>query len=361
MSAVSQFLSSRYTNVQPYRPGLQLHDRPYVKLNANETSMPPSPAVRAALTDALIDGLGRYADPHCLAFREAVAEVLGVSVEEVFVGNGSDEVLAIAFRTFFDDETPVAFSDITYNFYRDWCTTFGAPFTEVPLNEDFTVNVRALEAFEGHVVLVNPNAPTGIALPIEDIERIVRARPDRLVIVDEAYVDYSDETCVPLVRRYKNLIVVQTMSKSRNLAGAHIGFAVGRKELIDDMRDIKFSTNPFNVSSLTAAIGIAAVKDTDYLEQCMEAVAKQRAFLVDELRWRRFAVLPSKTNFVFTRPVGMGAAELCRELQRRGVLVRHYDQPRIADWLRITVGTPEENAALLDALDDCLFEAVGLR
>lgn len=354
---MSKFLSSRYTNVQPYRPGLQLHDRPYVKLNANETSLPPSPAVRQALTDALVEGLGRYADPYCLEFRQTVAEVLGVSADEVFVGNGSDEVLAIAFRTFFDGETPVAFPDITYNFYRDWCTTFGTPFVEVPLKEDFTVDVDALAAFEGPVVLVNPNAPTGLALPVADIERIVQARPDRLVIVDEAYADYHGESCVPLVAANSNLIVVQTMSKSRNLAGAHIGYAVAQKDLIDDMRDIKFSTNPFNVSALTAAVGIAAMRDTAYLEQCMAEAAEQRARLADELSARGFAVLPSRTNFVFTRPEGLPAGELCEELQRRGVLVRHYNQPRIADWLRITVGTQEENTALLEALDDALAEA----
>lgn len=351
---MSQFLSSRFKNVQPYRPGIQPCDRDYVKLNANETSLPPSPKVRAALTDALVDGLGRYADPYCLDFRHAVAQAMGVSAEEVFVGNGSDEVLAIAFRTFFGDEVPVAFPDITYNFYRDWCTTFDVPFHEVPLLEDFSVDANALAAFDGHVVLVNPNAPTGLAVSRESIERIVRARPDRLVIVDEAYIDYGGESCVPLVGRYRNIIVVQTMSKSRHLAGAHIGFAIAAPELIDDMRDVKFSVNPFNVSALTAAIGIAAIEDAESLAVFAADNARERGALSAELANRGFAVLPSSTNFVLARVPKGGATALTAALKERGVLVRHYDQPRIGDWLRITVGTAAENATLLRALDACL-------
>lgn len=351
---MSKFLSNRFKNMQPYRPGIQPHDRDYVKLNANETTLSPSPKVRAALTDALVDGLGRYADPYCLDFRRAVAQAMGVATEEVFVGNGSDEVLAIAFRTFFGDEVPVAFPDITYNFYRDWCTTFDVPFCEIPLLEDFSVDVDALAAFDGHVVLVNPNAPTGMVVPREAIERIMAARSDRLVIVDEAYIDYGGESCVPLIGRHRNLIVVQTMSKSRHLAGAHIGFAIAASELIGDMRDVKFSVNPFNVSALTSAISIAAIEDAEHLEAFVAENAREREELARELCRRGFHVLPSSTNFVLAKIPKGDAAALTGALKEHGVLVRHYGQNRIRDWLRITVGTATENAALLQALDACL-------
>ncbi|WP_350454400.1 pyridoxal phosphate-dependent aminotransferase [Slackia heliotrinireducens] len=350
----SPFLNSRYANITPYVPGEQPKDRAYVKLNSNETSVAPSPAVRAALDDALVRGLGRYADPHCMPLRAAVAEHFGVDAANVFVGNGSDEVLGFIFLAFFGGDAKVCFPDVTYGFYRDYCGTFGVDFREVPLREDFSLDVEAFVQTEEHVVIVNPNAPTGLAISVADIARIAEAHPDRLLVVDEAYVDYGCETCVPLVATHPNLIVVQTMSKSRNLAGAHIGYAIASSEIVSDLNDIKFSFNPFNMSDPTMVIGIAAMKDVDYLRECTSRVIDERQRTTAELERRGFTVLPSLTNFVFATHPTLRAAEWNDGLRQRGVLCRYYAQPQIDNWLRITIGTTDEMDAFLAATDEVL-------
>lgn len=356
---MSLYLAERYQGVSPYVPGEQPGPG-FVKLNANETTMPPSPQVRAALSDDLVEGLGRYADPHARPLKAALAQVLGVDEAAVFVGNGSDEVLGFLFLTCLDEGDALGFPDISYGFYRDYAATFGLKGVALPLRDDFTLDVPAFQQFEGAIVFANPNAPTGLALSPEAVRSIAEANPGRLVVVDEAYVDYGAESCVSLVEECPNVVVVQTFSKSRNLAGAHIGFAVGNPQLIQNMEDVRFSFNPFSMSALTQAVGVAAVEDGAYLRQCMDQVAEQRTRLVDQLERRGFQVLPSRTNFLFVHHPAFQGNELCEQLWCRFVLIRHFDEPRIRDWNRITVGTAQENEALLAALDDALGEVIGV-
>ncbi|MCR5583648.1 MAG: aminotransferase class I/II-fold pyridoxal phosphate-dependent enzyme [Eggerthellaceae bacterium] len=350
----SSFLNSRYTGMTPYVPGEQPTDRAYVKLNSNETSLPPSPAVRAAINDALIDGLGRYADPHCMPLRRAIADHFGLDPACVFAGNGSDEVLGLLFLAFLGSDAPACFPDITYGFYRDYCGTFGVPYREIPLRGDFTLDVDAFAQASEHVIIANPNAPTGLRIPTAEVECIAQANPSRLVIVDEAYVDYGSESCIPLVENNPNLIVVHTMSKSRNLAGAHIGYAIAAPDIVSDLNDVKFSFNPFNLSAPTMTIGIAALSDEEHFHACTQAIIHERKRTIDALEQRGFTVLHSHANFVFACHPTLNGATWNAELRKRGVLCRHYAMPRIERWLRITVGTRQEMDAFLKATDDIL-------
>lgn len=354
---MSEFLAPKYAGLSPYVPGEQPTDRTYVKLNSNETSVAPSPSVARALADpSLYEGLGRYADPHCMPLRTAVAETLGVDASEVFCGNGSDEVLGFLLLTFCEPGSRIAFPDITYGFYRDFSSTQGLEWTQIPLHDDFALDVEAFAAFDGTVVFPNPNAPTGLAISPEDVARICAAHPERLVIVDEAYVDYGCKSCVPLVRDHRNLVVVHTMSKSCNLAGAHIGWCVAQADLVKDLNDIKFSFNPFNLSAPTMAIGIAALRDRDYFARCTAAIRATREEVTRALEGLGFTVLPSKTNFVFATHPTLAAATWCAKLREAGVLTRYYNAPRIDTWLRVTIGTPDEMDVFLGATRAILDE-----
>ncbi|WP_417118357.1 pyridoxal phosphate-dependent aminotransferase [Olsenella phocaeensis] len=353
---MSSFLNARYAGMHPYVPGEQPHDRAYVKLNANETSLPPSPAVRAALSDALVNGLGRYADSHCMPLREAVARHFGLTPDRVFAGNGSDEVLGFVFLAFFGGDARVCFPDVTYGFYRDYCSTFGVGYREIPLRDDFTLDVDAFAEAEENVVIANPNAPTGLCVGVDDVRRIAQAQPGRLVVVDEAYVDYGNRSCACLLGECPNLVVVQTMSKSRNLAGAHVGYALASAEVVSDLNDVKFSFDPFNLSAPTMAIGVAAMGDTDYLQECCDRVIAERERVTDGLRARDFELTDSHTNFVFARRDGLDAKAWNAGLRERGVLARHFDAPRTRDWLRVTIGTRDEMDAFLAATDGVLAE-----
>lgn len=346
---MSEFLARKYAGLSPYVPGEQPKDRTYIKLNANETSVPPCPGVARALADpALVAGLGRYADPHCLPLRTAVADLYGVSPDEVFCGNGSDEVLGFLLLTFCEPGSRIAFPDVTYGFYRDFSATQGLDWTEIALRDDFTLDVDAFAAFDGTVVFPNPNAPTGLAITPDEVARICATHPERLVIVDEAYVDYGNESCVPLVRHHRNLVIVHTMSKSRNLAGAHIGWCIAQADLISDLNDIKFSFNPFNLSAPTMAIGIAALADEAYFHTCTTAICETRDQTRQALERMGFTVLPSRANFLFASHPTLSARDWCARLREAGILTRYYAAPRIDTWLRVTVGTPEEMAAFLE-------------
>jgi len=340
---MSEFLASRYEGLSPYVPGEQPKDRTYVKLNSNETSVPPAPGVARALADpALLANLGRYADPHCMPLREAVASTYGLDAAEVFCGNGSDEVLGFLLLTFCEPGSRIAFPDVTYGFYRDFSSTQGLDWTEIPLLDDFTLDVDAFAAFDSTVVFPNPNAPTGLAISPADVVRICETHPGRLVIVDEAYVDYGSQTCALLVRDHRNLVVVHTMSKSRNLAGAHIGWCLAQADLVSDLNDIKFSFNPFNLSAPTMAMGIAALEDEGYFQACTHQIMETRERTRAELEAMGFTVLPSVTNFVFATHPALRAHDWLVRLREAGVLTRYYAAPRIDDWLRVTVGTDEE-------------------
>lgn len=344
---MSRFLNSIYSELHPYVPGEQPKGRSYIKLNANETSVPPSPEVLKAVSSPLLNSMGLYEDPHCMELRTAIADVYNVAPEQVFVGNGSDEVLGFCFLTFFSRNSKICFPDITYGFYKVYSNTFGIDAREIPLSSDFSVSVEDYVKTNRHVILANPNAPTGLCLSTCEIEKILKADPNRLVIIDEAYVDYGNESCIPLLNRYPNLIVIQTFSKSRNLAGARIGFAVASKEIIKDMNNIKFAFNPFNLSAMALAAGAASIRDTEYLKKCVNNIIATREYTKSELQSLGFFVIPSHTNFLFVKHPLLPAAMYYKLLKENGVLTRYYDEDRIRDYLRITIGTRSEMEEVL--------------
>ncbi|MGN0164559.1 MAG: histidinol-phosphate transaminase [Lachnospiraceae bacterium] len=354
---MSIFLVDEYKDMEPYVPGEQPKDKPYIKLNANETSMPPSPKVFEAVSKKEIWNMSYYADPHCHHFRQAVAEVYGVTEDEVFVGNGADEVLSFVLMSFFRRGMKIYFPDITYGFYRTYAKTYGLSMEEIPVEDDFSVNIDRYMDLKGDIIFANPNNPTGLAVPVADIERLVRANPERMVIIDEAYADYSGETCLPLAVKYPNLVVVRTFSKSRNMAGTHIGFAVASKDIIEDMNKIKFSFNPFNMNSVTMAAGIAAVKDVDYLDKCVKRIINNRENFKAELEKMGFFVIPSKANFIFCYHNAISSSELCIKLKEEGILTRHFADKKLDKYLRITIGTEQEMAVVLIAIKEIIEEA----
>ncbi|MGN0141047.1 MAG: histidinol-phosphate transaminase [Roseburia sp.] len=351
---MSIFLVDEYKNMEPYVPGEQPKDKPYIKLNANETSMPPSPKVFEAISKSEVWAMSYYADPHCHEFRRAVAEVYGVTEDEVFVGNGADEVLSFCLMSFFRPGMKINFPDITYGFYRTYAKTYRLDMREIPVKEDFSIDINDYMGLDGDIIFANPNNPTGLAVPVADIERLVKANPERMVVVDEAYADYAEESCLPLATKYPNLVVVRTFSKSRNMAGAHVGFAVASKEIVEDMNKIKFSFNPFNLNSITMAAGIAAVKDTDYLHECVERIKRNREHTKVELEKLGFRVIPSKANFLFVTHDEISASELCAKLKEEGILTRHFADEKLDKYLRITIGTEQEMEVVLIAIKEIL-------
>ena len=348
---MSRFLSPEAARLAPYTPGEQPVDMQYVKLNTNESPFPPSPGVVRALSQEEIGRLNLYSDPACGRLNRAVAARCGLEPENVISGNGSDEVLAFAFRAFCGTGRGVAFADITYSFYRSQAALFGLEETIVPLREDFSLKVDDYMDFPGTVVIANPNAPTGMAVPRSEIVRLLEANPDRVVVVDEAYVDFGGESCAPLVGRYDNLLVVQTMSKSRSLAGGRLGFALGSRELIAALNRVKYSFNPYNVNRLSILAGAAAIEDEDYFQSCCRTIRDNRAWLTGRLEELGFTVLPSQANFVFARSAAISGGALYRGLKERGVLVRWWaGSGRIEDYVRITVGSMEQLEALVNQI-----------
>ncbi len=339
---MSYFFLDEYENMETYIPGEQPNDQEYIKLNANESSLAPSPKVLEAISEAQIKGMAHYSDPHCMELRKSIGEVYGFGPDQVFVGNGADEVLGFCMLSFFKPGMKVCFPDITYDFYRTYAKTYQLDYEQFPLREDLTVDVEDYINTDRDVILANPNNPTGLAISVEDIERIVAKDPKRMVIIDEAYVDYGTESCISLVPKYSNLVVIQTFSKSRNLAGARIGFAISSKEIILDMNKIKFTFNPFNMSAITMAAGTAAVLDQEYFKTCIDTVVSNRIYFEEELKKLGFEVVETCTNFTFARCSQVDAGIMCKELKKRGILVRHYDNSRIKEYLRITIGTREE-------------------
>ncbi|MDD6796527.1 MAG: histidinol-phosphate transaminase [Clostridiaceae bacterium] len=355
---MSKFLCERYSNLEPYVPGEQPKDRKYIKLNANETSIKPSPEVLKILKSKRMDKLGFYADPDAIELRQAIAEKFNLKVEQVFAGNGSDEVLGMIFLAFFDRKSKIAFPDITYGFYKTFSKSFGIDGKEIPLKSDFSVDVDAFIESKRHIILANPNAPTGFVLPLSEIERMVKSDRDRLVVIDEAYIDYdvNNESCIPLIKKYDNLIVVHTMSKSKNLAGVHIGYCIADEKLIEDLNGIKFAFNPFNLNDIAVAIGAAAIKDNKYYEKCIKQIVDNREYLKSELKVLGFKVLDSKTNFIFVTHPNISAKFYNQELRERGILARYYNSPRIDNYLRITIGTREEMEAVIQATKEIIME-----
>ena len=354
---MSKFLTEKYQKLQPYVPGEQPKERKYIKLNTNESPFPPSPlAMRLASKEA--ERLMLYPDPDCKELLKSLAEEYGVSTEQLIVTNGSDEVLNFAFMAYCDRETPALFPDITYGFYKVFAGLNDVPMQEIPLKADFRVDIEDYIGKKGVVFIANPNAPTGLALPVASIERLLAADRNRVVVVDEAYVDFGGESCIPLVEKYDNLLVTQTFSKSRSMAGARLGFGIASKAIIDDLMRIKYSTNPYNVNRMTAAAGVGALADRAYFTENCKKIVENRAFTEAALRDLGFTVTPSQANFVFAKHDKIGGKELYIRLKERGILVRHFDKAEIADYNRITVGSKAEMEALIVEIKHILEEYV---
>ena len=352
---MSRFFSENFASLVPYTPGEQPKERQFVKLNTNESPFPPAPGVAAAVAEQA-GRLQLYSDPEISALRRKLAETCGVSSDQVICVNGSDEVLNFAFMAFADDARPLAFPDLTYGFYPVFAQLNRIPYEEIPLKEDFTIDAEDYIGLNKTIVIANPNAPTGLCLPLSDIERIVASNPDTVVIVDEAYIDFGGESAIALVPRYDNLLVTQTFSKSRSMAGARLGFGIGSATLIADLNTIRYSTNPYNVNRMTEAAGVAALEDADYFRRNCEMIVENRAWTTEALQKLGFTVLPSSANFVFAKSEKIGGEELYRKLKDRGILVRHFTKARIRDFNRITIGTLEQMQALVDAIQSILEE-----
>ncbi len=354
---MSSFLNEKFSALTPYTPGEQPRNtEKVIKLNTNECPYPPSPEViKSLLDEAEISKLRLYPDPTCKSLISAIAEKFCISPENVTVGNGSDELLAFCFHAFC--KNGAIFPDITYGFYEVFCRMFGTEFTQVPLKGDFSVDTDALCASDATIFLANPNAPTGIALPLGTIKALVTSKPGRLVVIDEAYVDFGAESAVSLVAEHKNLIVIHTMSKSRSLAGGRIGYAIADASLIADLNLMRFSFNPYNINRLSLIAGTASVKDNDYFESCRAKIVASRKFLISELSSLGFFVTDSRANFVFAgRHPKITADVLEKALRERNILVRYFNKPRLSDFLRITVGSEDECKTLIEAIKSILCE-----
>ena len=350
---MSRFFSSKFDSLVPYIPGEQPKDCQYIKLNTNESPFSLSEKAIEFAKKAL-KKTNLYPDPDCKELNSALSDTLGVSPDEILATNGSDEILNFAFMAFCDKEHTAVFPNITYGFYEVFAQINGVPYEEIPLDENFKINVRDYMGINKNIFIANPNAPTGIALPVSDIEEIVKSNPDNIVVIDEAYVDFGGESSVPLIKKYDNLLVTQTFSKSRSMAGARLGFGVGSKALIEDLRKIKYSTNPYNVNSITAALGVGVLKDEISTRKNCAEIVKNREYTKAELIKLGFTVTASATNFLFAKHPGISGQMLYEKLKEKGILVRHFSKAEIADFNRITVGSMKEMNTLIDTVKKIL-------
>ncbi len=342
---MSRFMNEKYARLEEYVPGEQPTDMKYIKLNTNESPFPPSPAVAEAVSRAEIDKLELYPDPECKALVKRLAETYGFAEENIFVGNGSDEVLNFAFMAFCQDGA--AFADITYGFYEVFAQLHGIDAKVIPLKDDFSICPDEYKGLNRAIFIANPNAPTGMSLTVDEIEEIVKANPNNVVVIDEAYVDFGGSSAAELVRKYDNILIVMTYSKSRSLAGGRLGFSIGSRELTADLRKIKYSTNPYNINRLTLLAGEACLNDAEYYKNNCLKIIENREYTTAELIKMGFAVLPSKTNFIFAKCDKIDGGKLYKELKKNGILVRHFTKERIKDYIRITIGTREQMDAFL--------------
>lgn len=349
---MSKFWSPFVKNLVPYVPGEQPKLTKLVKLNTNENPYGPSPKALAAMQAELNDNLRLYPDPNSDLLKQAVAKYYGIDAGKVFLGNGSDEVLAHIFHGLFQHDLPLLFPDISYSFYPVYCGLYGITSEPVPLDEQFQIRVADYAKPNGGIIFPNPNAPTGCVLALDAVEQLLKASPDSVVVVDEAYIDFGGETAISLVDRYPNLLVTQTLSKSRSLAGLRVGLAVGHPDLIEALERVKNSFNSYPLDRLAIVGAAAAFDDREYFQKTCQLVIDSRETLVAQLEAKGFDVLPSAANFIFARHPGHDAAGLAAKVREQGVIVRHFKQDRIAQFLRISIGTPEQNQALIDALGE---------
>ncbi|QIB68115.1 histidinol-phosphate transaminase [Aminipila butyrica] len=351
---MGRFFSIKYDRLRPYEPGEPIQQKKTIKLNTNESPYPASPFVYRSIDQFEIDNLRLYSDPSAEKLIKAIAKNFSLDESQVAVGNGSDELLALVFMAFQNQEGRVYFPELTYEFYSTCAEAFCGSKIEVPLGDELTIDPADYCGLDGTIVLANPNTPTGLALTRAQVEAILRANSDNLVVIDEAYGDYGAESCVPLIEQFSNLLVIQTFSKSRNLAGARIGFAMGSPELIQDMNRIKRAFHPHNINRLSVIAGTASMKDQDYFKKCINDVKRTREAVAKELRTLGFTVLDSQANFLFARYPSLGGGAYCQALKEKNILVKHSDSPKIVDYVRITIGTPEQMEQLLKATRDIL-------
>ena len=349
---MSRFINERFDALEEYTPGEQPQDKKYIKLNTNESPYPPSNKVLEAVSKSEVADLRLYCDPDCSKLKNAMAELFKVTENNIFLSNGSDDILNFAFMAY--GQKGAVYPDITYGFYSVFAELHGVESEIIPLKEDFTIGIDDYKNKGKLVVIANPNAPTGIALSLSEIEEIVKQNPASVVLIDEAYVDFGGESCYKLTEKYENLLCVGTFSKSRSLAGGRLGFAIANENLIKDLEKIKYSTNPYNINRLTQVAGFATIKDNDYYLRNCEKIVKTREFLTEELRKLGFRVLPSKANFIFAKCDKISGLELYQKLKEKGVLIRHFEKDRIKDFNRITIGTMEETKTLIEKIKEIL-------
>ena len=351
---MSRFLSKKYVGLEAYVPGEQPMDKQYIKLNTNESPFQPSEKTVAALNETEIKKLNLYPDPDCWELTKKLADLYGYKPENIFLTNGSDDILNFFFMAFCDKDHPVVFPEVSYGFYEVYANLYGINYTMMPMKPDLSIDPSDYFGIGKNIVIANPNAQTGTAMPVSAVEEILKTNPDNLVLVDEAYVDFGGKSSVGLVNKYDNLLVVMTFSKSRCMAGARLGFAIGAGELIGDLNKIKYSTNPYNINRLTQAVAVAALNDNDfYMAQC-RIIEKNRAYLVEELHKLGFWCTDSSANFILAKSDKIGGKELYLALKEKGILVRHFGIPQIAGFNRITIGTKEQMDTLIAAVKNIL-------
>lgn len=355
---MSKYWSKITRNVEPYVCGEQPKDKKYVKLNTNESPYAPSPKVLNAIRNAADGDIRLYPDPSCDKLRETISSYYGLNKSQVFVGNGSDEVLAMSFLTFFDKDEAIVFPDISYSFYPVYANLYGIKCRLAALNEDFSIPVEEFLKPNGGIVIPNPNAPTGKCLETERIKEILKNNGDKVVIIDEAYVDFGGNSVIGLIKDYPNLLVVRTLSKSRSLAGLRVGFALGQEELIDGLNRIKNSFNSYTVNRVSNAAAIAALEDEDYFKKCVEKIINTRESTVKKLRKLGFKVVPSKSNFIFITHPLYAARELFMKLREKGVLVRYFDKDRIDNYMRVSIGSDEDMDIFIEKIREIIGKGV---
>ena len=349
---MSRFLNAKFQKLEAYTPGEQPRDQQYIKLNTNESPYPPAPSVVAAMTAEEVELLRLYSDPTAKNLKEKLAQLYGVKPEMVFVSNGSDEVLNFSFMAF--GEKGVVFPEISYGFYEVYADLYALESEKIPMKPDFSIDHQDYCGKGKMVAIANPNAPTGMSLPLSGIEKIVSSNPDSLVLIDEAYVDFGGETALPLLEQYDNLLIVRTFSKSRCLAGGRLGYAFGKPEIIADLEKIKYSTNPYNINRLTLLLGEKTVEAEAYYQEKSAEIIKTRTWTAEKLEELGFTVLPSRTNFLFAKTDRMDGGELYTALKQRGILVRHFTNPKIAQFNRITIGTKQQMERFVEIVQQIL-------
>ena len=353
---MSKYFSNKYSDLKPYTPGEQPKDKKYVKLNTNESPFPPSLNARRTAMKVLRD-MNLYPDPDCTKLREDIAKLYKVDKDEVIMVNGSDEILNFAFMAYCDDKTPAAFADITYGFYEVYAKINKVESKIIPLDEEYRINVDDYKNLNATIFIANPNAPTGIALPLKDIETILKNNPNNIVVVDEAYVDFGAESAVKLINKYDNLLVTQTFSKSRSMAGARLGMGFANKNIIQDLNTIRYSQNPYNVNRMTMAMGIGTINDNGYMVENCNTIIKNREYTVKMLEKLGFKTLPSKANFIFTTNKMFDGEYLYKALKEKGVLVRWFNKDRLRDYLRISIGSRKQMQILIRTIKVIMEES----